>query len=409
MRRVEVWTLAAVIGTLSGCNCQAPTDAPDSKVPAACQTDVPLVQPVRTDILFVVDDSNSMADEQAEVAKELPAFVEALALGGGVVQDFQVGVITTSVYEAAELGGNLFFNTYPQGGWLKLMPRLDGGVGPQRFLPNSDPEMVDRFSLLVASLGIQGSGQETPFEATRIAVTGQDFNTLLPDGGNPNVGFLRDGARLLVVVVSDEDDCSEKIRPPLVRYNTVDGQDYCTLHEDLLTPVGDYYTVFQGLSDGLGREREVVWAEIAPVALVTKVAQGVPGTFSDGGPVIQNIDCPTSAGPGYRHRAMASAFDPSLENLSSICEASYHQALVDVARLAAASQTLELDTNVPDPALLQITIVRSDGTTDICTQANGGFIYEGPVDGGLPRVRFRGECLRRASDTQVTIRLFCAG
>jgi hypothetical protein len=413
MRRVAIWSLMMVLGVLGGCTCEPATDAPDSKVPASCQTNVPLVQPVRTDILFVIDDSDSMSEEQAGVAAELPAFIAELTKGGGVVQDFQVGVITTSVYAAAVRSGTLYYTAYPEGGWLQLMPLVDGGPGEVRFLPSTDPELVPRFSLLVASVGINGSGQETPFEATRIAVTGQDFNTVLPDGGNPNVGFLRDGARLLVVVVSDEDDCSEEVRPPLVRYNSVDGQNYCVVHQDLLTPVGDYYTLFQSLPDGLGRLREVVWAAIAPVSRADKVAQGVPGTLADGTPIIQNIDCPTSAAPGYRHRAMAYTFDPSLENLSSICDASYHQALVDVARRAAASQTLELDQNVPDPALLQITIVRADGSTDVCTVANNGIRYEAGVDGGLPRVHFRSDaqvdCLRRASDTQVTVRLFCAG
>jgi hypothetical protein len=409
MRRAEVWTLAAILGALGGCTCGTPVDAPDSKVPASCQTVAPPVQPVRTDILFVVDDSNSMSEEQAGVAAELPAFVEELSKGGGVAQDFQVGVTTTSVYQAAEFSGNFYLQTYSQAGWLRAMPLLDGGVGSERFLPSSNPELVPRFSQLVASLGINGSGQETPFEAARIALTGQDFYSVLPDGGNPNAGFLRDGARLLVVVVSDEDDCSERVRPPTVSYNTVDGEDFCTLHEDKLTPVGDYYTVFQGLPDGTGRLREVVWAAIAPVSRSTKVAQGVEGELGDGGKVIQNIDCPTSAGPGYRHWAMATTFDSSADNLSSICAASYHQGLVDIATIAGASQTLELTENVADPALLQITITRADGSASVCTVGNGGIRYEAGVDGGLPRVHFQGKCARRTSDTEVTLRLFCVG
>ena len=409
MRGAEVWALSMTLGALAGCSCESPTNAAGSKVPASCQTEAPLVRPVTTDILFVVDDSNSMSEEQAGVAAELPAFVEELGRGGGVTQDFRVGVTTTSVYEASEASGRLTLRLFSEGGWLKLIPLLDGGTSGDRFLPSTAPDLVPRFSQLIASLGIDGSGQETPFEAARIALTGQDFNSLLPDGGNPNLGFLRDGARLLVVVVSDEDDCSERVRPPVVRFNDVDGQDFCTVHEDLLTPVGDYYTLFQSLSDGTGRQREVVWAAIAPVARTDKVAQGVEGTLGDGGTVIQNVDCPTSAGPGYRHRAMATQFDPSAQNLSSICAASYHQALVDIAAVAGASQTLELDDNVPDPALLQISITRADGSVDVCTVANGGITYEAGVDGGSPRVHFHGTCLRRTSDTRVTVRLFCAG
>ena len=215
-----------------------------------------------------------------------------------------------------------------------------------------------------------------------MALTGTGFWTTLPDGGNPNAGFLREGARLLVVAVSDEDDCSEmasarrRSSTPTPRGRT---SAPCTRTSS--RPVGDYVTAFTRIDDGKGRPREILWGAIAPVARSNKVAQGVQGSLGDGGPVTQNVDCPTSGGPGYRHRAMALAFDPTLTNLDSVCAPDYHQSLVSIAQVASVPQTLTLTDNVPDPRLLAVDITRADASVQRCTLANGGIIPDrGDVD-----------------------------
>jgi hypothetical protein len=405
--------LAGVLGTLGGCTCEAPPERAGSTVPTSCAYEAPLFAPVQTDILFVVDDSNSMIEEQEGVARELPGFIQILQTGAGVQQNLRVGLVNTSVYYAQFLGTALDLYHYPQGGWLRPFPGADGGVGGgERWLTDPDPEVASRLSAAIRALGINGSFQETPFEAARIALTGTGFWTTLPDGGNPNAGFLRDGARLLVVAVSDEDDCSEMSNnPPTVFFTFADGQDFCTLHENELTPVGDYLTAFLSLPDGKaqGRHREVLWGAIAPVARSNKVAQGVPGKLGDGTPIIQNVDCPTSGGPGYRHRAMALAFDPTLTNLDSVCLPDYHNALVSIAQVASIPQTLTLTDNVPDPRLLAVDITRGDGSVQRCTQANGGIAVVEATSTQPLAVRFQQDCLRRVTDTRVEVKLLCAG
>jgi hypothetical protein len=411
-RAVACLLVAGLLGTLGGCTCEAPPDRAGSTVPTSCAYDAPLFAPVQTDILFVVDDSNSMSEEQEAVARELPTFVQVLQTGAGVQQDLRVGLVNTSVYSAfSPSAGQLSLTRYDQGGWLRPFPAADGGVGDgSRWLTDPDPEIVGRLGAAIRGLGIQGSFQETPFEAARLALTGTGFWTVLPDGGNPNAGFLRQGARLLIVAVSDEDDCSEMdFRSPSVFYTNAEGQNFCTLHEDLLTPVGDYVTAFQRLDDGKGRPREVLWGAIAPVALSTKVAQGVQGAFGDGGAVIQNVDCPTSGGPGYRHRAMALAFDSTLTNLDSVCAADYHQSLVAIAQVASVPQTLTMTDNVADPRLLAIDVTRADGKVQRCTLANGGITYVEATSTDQPAVRFQSGCLRRPTDTRVEVKLLCAG
>jgi hypothetical protein len=76
---------------------------------------------------------------------------------------------------------------------------------------------VENFQRLV-QVGTSGSGQETPFEAIRLALSPPLITTEMAQGGN--LEFLRDGARLLIVVVTDEGDCSESRRPPTVTIPT---------------------------------------------------------------------------------------------------------------------------------------------------------------------------------------------
>jgi hypothetical protein len=221
----------------------------------------------------------------------------------------------------------------------------------------------------------------------------------LESGGNG--GFFRDGARLLVVVVSDEDDCSEEA-PPSVYVGTDRSVDYCTEQAGQLRSVADYYADFSGLKDANGEQREVLWAAIGPVGQADKVAEGTV----EGGQV-RNVDCPTSSGPGYRHREMAKLFDSELTNLASICDPTYHDSLVAIASLAAQNQTVEV-MNVPDERLLIVDVTRADGSVQSCSVSNGGISYEPGHDEVPAKVHFLGTCLRRADDQKVEVRVICA-
>lgn len=406
----------ALVGlfALQGCLCDNPVDDWSSRVPGQCQSQKPVIEPPRLDILFVVDNSGSMREEQQAVARELTAFVEEVRRGGGVAQDFNVGVITSSVYQHWVVNGARGWRDYStQAGRLQPVPDPgpDGGVvpgtGTERMLSGLDPQLADKFSRLV-QVGTSGSGQETPFEAVRLALSPPLVDTPLEQGGNG--GFFRDRARLLVVVVTDEDDCSEMVRPSLVWVGNDSTRDYCTEQRQSLAAVSEYHQLFTGAAadggvrDGTGAARELVWATIGPVGRTSKDAQAV----LEGGQV-RNVDCPTSYQPGFRHRQMAELFDSSLSNLDSICRDSYRDSLVAIAGLANLSQTLEVR-NVPDPRLLQVSILRREGEKAICTLANEGLTaYDAPTAEQPGRVHFGNQCLRRADDKQVNIELLCAG
>ncbi len=424
MTRRPFALLIAGLAFVSGCQgcfgCStSPVDGDGSTLPRTCQSQVPNIDPQKLDILFVVDNSNSMAAKQERVAVQLIDFIAELKKGGGVRNDFHVGVITTSVYLHPKGSASTYED--PTAGRLRPIPNRvplpDGGVwfdintNNQRFIDGDDPDLNDKFTRLVHQ-GVGGYGQETPFEAVRLALLSELATTSIADGGNAE--FFRDGARLLVVVVTDEDDCSETNRPPTVTIGSDTSIDDCLEQTNSLTPVSEYHRLFsEQVFDGTGKNREVLWAAIAPVGQSTKqVQQILDDARADGGAInVRNIDCPDSFAPGYRHRQMAEMFDPSLANLDSVCDQSYQETLLRIADLAGVSQVLEIR-NVPDPDAMQILITRADGSTQACTTpgaGNGGIeVLPAGAAAGVIRVRFRGDCLRRANDSAVDVRLLCA-
>ncbi len=385
--------------------CKSPVDEAGSTLPGKCQSESPVVAPQNTDILFVIDNSGSMAEEQAGIARELPAFIEALREGGGVAHDFRVGVITTSVYRRVLVAGEEYYRDYPeQAGRLQPVPDADGKPTGDRFIESTDEHLLERFQKLVQQ-GTTGSGQETPFEAARLAVTAPLSDTPIAEGGNG--GFFRDGARLLVVVVTDEEDCSSTERPPPVIVPDDTSVDKCSEEADKLSTVDFYYETFQALRDSRGARREVLWATVGPVALSDKRAELVQDVTPQG-TFVRNVDCPTSYGPGYRHRAMSERFDSSFANLDSICRENYRDTLLGIAALAAVSQSIDV-VNLPDPRLARVELTRAGGQVETCSVAAGDLIYEPSGEGRPARIYFLESCLRRVDDEKVEVKVLCAG
>ncbi len=122
----------------------------------------------RADVLFVLDNSQSMAEEQELLADNFQAFVDVVE---GTRADFQAGVITTDVTtdDAGLLRGDLI-TTQTEDMGAAFLEQLD--------------------------VGYYGSRDERGFDAVAMAL----------DGRNPDL--LRPGARLNLVFVSDEDDHS---------------------------------------------------------------------------------------------------------------------------------------------------------------------------------------------------------
>ncbi len=142
-----------------------------------CTDQLSLPPSVTTDFLFVIDNSISMGDDQAKVVARLSAFVDVLS-NAPVKNDFQIGVITTSVsvnyLDACPPAGSTQFYAYTsQAGRLQLGTDLAGVTQPaskRTLLSYQDPDLLEQFGLLIGQ-GVVGSGQEMPYEAMRRALS----------------------------------------------------------------------------------------------------------------------------------------------------------------------------------------------------------------------------------------------
>lgn len=126
------------------------------------------------DVLFVIDNSASMAEEASRLADNFEGFVGVLS---GTTIDFQLGVTSTDPAAA---------------------PALTGPI-----LTQDTPAIGDAFLAAVA-VGTDGSRDEMGLDRA-LQVTAP--------ANSP--GFVRDGANLAIVVFSDEDDHSPD---PVGRY-----------------------------------------------------------------------------------------------------------------------------------------------------------------------------------------------
>lgn len=127
------------------------------------------------DVLFVIDDSSSMAHEQQRLRDSFDELVGWLA---NESVSYHLGLTTTSVTTGA-------------GGWL---------VGTPPYIANDTPDGLARF-VENANVGIGGAGVEQGMEAAR---------KLLAIEMTEETGFLRDDAKLAIIFVSDEDDDSKR-------------------------------------------------------------------------------------------------------------------------------------------------------------------------------------------------------
>jgi hypothetical protein len=154
----------------------------------------------KIDVLFVIDNSGSMGEEQSNLIANFPMFISVLDQSG---LDYRVAVTTTARQYSYAM-------TFPFGGGTIPMSTGSGDNGtmlqpagcnmPRRWIEKNDPDKTAMFSC-VANVGTSGNADEMPLGAMRDA-----FEDRMQDG--TNLGFRRPDALLGVVMLTDEDDCS---------------------------------------------------------------------------------------------------------------------------------------------------------------------------------------------------------
>ncbi|MCA9717271.1 MAG: hypothetical protein H6713_25530 [Myxococcales bacterium] len=151
----------------------------------------------KVDLLFVIDDSGSMEEEQDKLTAAFPDFMitadAELIKDKGV--DYRVGVISVDMVgpSGQNLRGRLQHaadrlacDDVPPGRWIEAGPLGD---------------VATQFKCVASMAG--GAGLEMPLEALRASLTDR-----VHDAEAYNAGFLRDDALLVVMLITDEDDQS---------------------------------------------------------------------------------------------------------------------------------------------------------------------------------------------------------
>lgn len=137
------------------------------------------------DVLFVVDDSSTMAEEQVRLSVAAPNFIAAMRANLPGVAVVHVGVIPT---DSPALGVSA--------------SRCGPFVGGLGFMTQDDNLSVSL--VCAAQVGVAGSPDERPMEMLLAAV-----DDLANEPGGLNSDFVRKPALLVAVIVTDEADDHE--------------------------------------------------------------------------------------------------------------------------------------------------------------------------------------------------------
>ncbi|HEY8374955.1 MAG TPA: hypothetical protein VIK91_00645, partial [Nannocystis sp.] len=190
----------------------------------------------KADFLFVIDNSGSMADEQANLIASFPGFIKTIT-ETVQAQDYHIMAVPTDDGNGAGLATKCtmgacsckpaptccektceLFGTNCNGDPCDNLPitacdkvygrgnlyNADGVrcelAGDRRYMADDQPMLNEAFEC-IANIGTHGGGYEKPILATLEALSA-DMNK----PGGCNEGFLRDDAILVVIIITDEED-----------------------------------------------------------------------------------------------------------------------------------------------------------------------------------------------------------
>lgn len=406
--------IVAALGAALAAGC----DSIPKNALLSCEQDV-RVLPAQTDLLFVIDDSGSMKEEQENLRRNLAAFVAALA-ESPVPNDFRIGVTTTDVHGMFGMAASFPTNVAPFDQFGYAVPYAQGAIvaidpgaltsdalrgkplydqtNGYRMPPDGarflTPAQVATFETNVL-VGTAGSGKEEPLRAVELALGAR-----VEDG--TNAGFLRSGARLGIVMLTDEDDCSERAAGhPLAADTNPECHDDNIKGTQLLPLTG-----FRDFLDGpiAGEQRHPVLAVIAGF--------DPSASYSPDG-------CTSAFGQSYdqpeRLDGLLDLLGAERSLRGSICDESFGPSLQRIADLLVP-QTVPIDGAPPDSRMLLASVQRREGSTVRCPVMDAsqspapeetGAVYAPPQAGRAATLTFQGECRLRSGDS-VELSVVCA-
>ncbi|MGE0792389.1 MAG: hypothetical protein AB7S26_42335 [Sandaracinaceae bacterium] len=319
-----------------------PRTCPDGTAyPRVGECPAPCTPPAHeVDLLFMIDNSSSMSEEQHNLVRALPRFVTTLMTGdldadGDVAGDLepddldfpppvrlQIGVVTSDMGTGGSTVPTCSNSMFGDDGLLSTVGDLTrsgcDATYPSflGFFTGGDPTRFASDVACVMSTGTQGCGFEQPLEAVLKALsptvdqpwtaTGfaapRFFMDSEGNGDVENAGFVQFDSVLAIVMLTDEDDCSAR-DPDLydVRSTTYpdDPNLRCVVYEEeALHPIARYV-------DGLIQLRR------APGHLVFAPIVGIPADLAPMG--FEPVDYArlVSDDPTVRDERMVPRVDPA--------------------------------------------------------------------------------------------------
>ena len=327
--RTNIGTEVLITGLLLGMTACSGTVAPDAGPPVGDTGTTPTVDsgpaepppPLResVDLLLVVDNSNSMTEEQASFGAELPELIRSLSL---ITDQLSVGIVTTDMGTGgftvptcarSDLGDDGVLRTTGQtaiAGCAATYPsflEFDPAVGADAFAADLG---------CVAAAGTGGCGFEQQLDAMLKAISPAAPTDWTAPGYAPptffggsaghadgaNAGLIEAGSVLAVVLLTDEEDCSasdpDLYNPSSATYGATDLNLRCFAHADAALHATSRYV--DGLLQLRHRPERVVFV---PIAGVPSDLTPLPGA---------SIDWPRLIGPaGTRDPRMDERVDPA--------------------------------------------------------------------------------------------------
>ena len=349
------------------------------------------------DILFVVDNSGSMAGEQQQLGESFEAFTSVLdeKFGG----DYHIGVITTGMEsencpKCRDIPIEFPKSCINDGG---ENGRLQDDLG---YITQQDPPIFEFISdpscrvvtaenkecfydpsqhdgQGIALVGVTGCGYERGLEPLKYALGSLT--------GSHNDGFLRPDATLAVVIISDEDDCGEvgdiwetssdsgKVCYFAAKGVGPDGETSYPGDPDSnrtyqLEPVETYHDFLIGVKGGrkgmvkfaavvgvndVDHNDEITGEDLAATTIEYQPDRDVVPACTT--PGCQGIYC--SAKPSTRYIKLAQLFGIGQNGfVDTICKDNFSKTMEDLGNFVACPREFRLTEQPLDPGLASILI-----------------------------------------------------
>ncbi len=310
------------------------------------QKDTFTQNPGKADILFIIDNNGSMAIERTVLGNNFQRFFDELV---AAQTDFQIGVTSLSMAGS----NNPLYNDPNQTGYRGTLRQVTVNGTPTSIITNTTPNPSQTF---IAATTFPDTRLRWS-QAFQVMVTALTPPLMAPGGAN--AGFLRPGAALGVIVVTNEDDQS-------------------------FGSVG-YYARFLRSAKGIGNEN---------LSSFSSIAGDVPNGCTPPG---QENYFGSHADPAFRYVDLARRTGGVV---GSICDTTFEQTLLQIAQAIKTLRRIFPLTFTPDPSTLNVMV-------------NGATIPSDPVNGwtyqaSINSIVFSGNYVP-APGSQIVIQYVVAG